>query len=165
MINDEYWMRYALAMAQCAALENEIPVGAVVVLNQQIIGYGWNRAISQHDATAHAEIMAIRRAGQTVGNYRLLEATLYVALEPCFMCAGALIHSRLKRVVYAAQDTKTGAVGSMLNLLQYPGVNHFVMAEGGCLADTCSQLLSDFFRYRRWQQKNIKQCKQAFDKR
>lgn len=114
---DEQWMRHAMALAARAEGIGEIPVGAVLVLDGQVVGEGWNRSISEHDACAHAEVMAIRAAGQQLANYRLLDTTLYVTLEPCCMCAGALIHSRVKRVVYGARDLKTGAAGSVFEIL------------------------------------------------
>lgn len=155
--NDEKWMRYAMALAQCAELDNEVPVGAVVIYQNQIIGRGWNRMISDHNATAHAEMQALQQAGQALGNYRLLDATLYVTLEPCMMCAGAMIHSRIRRVVYGASDLKTGAAGSFIDALRYPGLNHYIEVTSGVLAGACSEMLSDFFRRRRQSQKRQKQ--------
>ena len=128
---DEHWMRHAMALAARAEGIGEIPVGAVLVLGDEVVGEGWNRSISAHDACAHAEIMAIRAAGITQQNYRLLDTTLYVTLEPCCMCAGALIHSRVKRVVYGARDLKTGAAGSVFDILQDPRHNHRVALTGG----------------------------------
>ena len=150
---DEHWMRHAMALAARAEGIGEIPVGAVLVLGDEVVGEGWNRSISAHDACAHAEIMAIRAAGITQQNYRLLDTTLYVTLEPCCMCAGALIHSRVKRVVYGARDLKTGAAGSVFDILQDPRHNHRVALTGGVLAEACSAQLSDFFKRRRAEKK------------
>lgn len=146
---DEGWMRYALRLAERADEEGEIPVGAVLVLDNNIIGEGWNRPIGRHDPTAHAEIAALRQGGETLQNYRLLGATLYVTLEPCIMCAGAMVHSRISRLVYGASDFKTGAAGSLIDILGHPAMNHKVEVTAGVLAETCSSSLSDFFRRRR----------------
>lgn len=159
--NDDDWMQHALNLALRAQAEGEVPVGAVLVLDNQVIGEGWNRPIGHHDPTAHAEIMALRQGGQTVQNYRLLEATLYVTLEPCVMCAGAMIHSRIRRLVYGAPDVKTGAAGSLVDLLRHPGMNHQVEITSGVLADSCSSMLSDFFRQRRLQHKALKLAARA----
>ncbi|HHQ4682361.1 MULTISPECIES: tRNA adenosine(34) deaminase TadA [Aeromonas] len=153
---DEQWMRHAMALAARAEGIGEIPVGAVLVLDGQVVGEGWNRSISEHDACAHAEVMAIRAAGKQLANYRLLDTTLYVTLEPCCMCAGALIHSRVKRVVYGARDLKTGAAGSVFEILQDPRHNHRVELTGGVLADACSAQLSAFFKRRRAEKKAAK---------
>ena len=150
---DEYWMRRAMALAARAEQEGEVPVGALVVLDGQCIGEGWNQSIGSHDATAHAEIMALRQAGQAIGNYRLLECTLYVTLEPCMMCAGAMVHSRIRRLVYGAFDAKTGAVDSVLRLLATPGLNHQVVWQPGVLAEACATQLSRFFQRRRAEKK------------
>ena len=155
---DEHWMRHAMALAARAEGIGEIPVGAVLVLGDEVVGEGWNRSISAHDACAHAEIMAIRAAGITQQNYRLLDTTLYVTLEPCCMCAGALIHSRVKRVVYGARDLKTGAAGSVFDILQDPRHNHRVALTGGVLAEACSAQLSDFFRRRRAEKKAAREA-------
>ena len=149
----EYWMRQAMLLAAKAEAEDEVPVGALVVLNGKCIGEGWNKSIGSHDATAHAEIMALRQAGLAVGNYRLLDCTLYVTLEPCMMCAGAMVHSRIQRLVYGAADTKTGAVDSVLQLLATPGLNHLVTWQSGILADECATQLSAFFKRRRAEKK------------
>ncbi|SQI36630.1 tRNA-specific adenosine deaminase [Leminorella richardii] len=149
--SDEEWMRYALSLAKRADDEGEIPVGAVLVLDNQVIGEGWNRPIGHHDPTAHAEIMALRQGGETLQNYRLLGATLYVTLEPCIMCAGAMVHSRIARLVYGASDFKTGAAGSLIDILGHPAMNHRVEVTAGVLEDVCSSSLSDFFRRRREQ--------------
>ncbi len=157
--HDEVFMREAIRLASLAELDGEVPVGAVVVLDGEIVGRGWNCSIGQHDATAHAEIMALREAGQTLQNYRLLETTLYVTLEPCAMCAGALIHSRVKRVVFGAPDLKTGAAGTVLDLFQHPHAFHRVHAEQGVLVDDCREQLQRFFRRRREEKKALKQQK------
>jgi tRNA(adenine34) deaminase len=146
---DEVWMNEALLLAQRAAAEDEVPVGAVVVKDGQIIGRGWNRNIGLNDPSAHAEIMAMREAGNALANYRLPDCTLYATLEPCSMCAGAMIHARLERVVFAASDPKTGAAGGKFDLLSNPVHNHAPLVDGGCLADECSALLKAFFRQRR----------------
>lgn len=157
--NDEYWMRQALNLALRAQAENEVPVGALLVLDNQVIGEGWNRPIGQHDPTAHAEIMALRQGGKAIQNYRLLNATLYVTLEPCVMCAGAMIHSRIHRLVYGANDAKTGAAGSLVDILRHPGINHQVEIVSGILADDCAAMLSHFFLLRRAQKKLLKGIK------
>jgi len=148
-LTDEDWMRHALTLAQRAAEEGEVPVGAVVVCDGELLGAGWNRPIATHDPSAHAEIMALREAGQRAGNYRLPGATLYVTLEPCPMCCGAMVHARIARVVFGATDPKTGAAGSVFSLLQSPLHNHEVKVEGGMLADECGQTLREFFQQRR----------------
>ena len=150
---DEYWMRHALSLADNAQQQGEIPVGAVLVKDNQIIGEGWNQSISMHDPSAHAEMMAIRDAGKNLQNYRLVNSCLYVTLEPCTMCAGLLIHSRIHRLVFAASDFKTGAVGSLFDLLADPRMNHQVEVKGGVLAQECSDKLSAFFKLRREQKK------------
>lgn len=146
---DCYWMNQALELAQRAEDEGEVPVGAILVLGDQIVGRGWNRTIGSHDATHHAEIMALREAGQTIGNYRLVDTTMYVTLEPCPMCAGALVHARVKRLVYGAADLKTGAAGSVFNLVRSDKLNHLIEVEAGICGDICSERLSEFFRQRR----------------
>lgn len=153
-------MRHAIALAAKAEGIGEIPVGAVLVLGDQVVGEGWNRSISEHDACAHAEVMAIRAAGSRLGNYRLLDTVLYVTLEPCCMCAGALIHSRVARVVYGAQDLKTGAAGSVFDILQDSRHNHRVTLTGGVLAADCSAQLSAFFKRRRAEKKAAKRALQ-----
>lgn len=161
--NDEYWMHHALTLAQRAWQEGEVPVGAVLVHHNQVIGEGWNRPIGHHDPTAHAEIMALRQGGVVLQNYRLIDTTLYVTLEPCVMCAGAIIHSRISRLVFGACDTKTGAAGSLVDILHHPGMNHQVVVVGGVLASSCSDMLSDFFRKRRQEKKLLKQSRQNGD--
>lgn len=146
---DEYWMWQALVLAQQAAEANEVPVGAVVVMNDDIIGRGFNRPIGSCDPTAHAEIQALRDAASTINNYRLNGATLYVTIEPCAMCAGAIVHSRIKRVVFGALEPKAGAVVSQGQQLDLPHLNHKVSQTGGVCAEECAQLISQFFSRRR----------------
>jgi len=144
-------MRHALSLAERAREEGEVPVGAVLVKDGQAIGEGWNRPIGGHDPTAHAEIMALRAAARFLNNYRLLDTTLYVTLEPCVMCAGALIHARVARLVYGAADPKTGAAGSVADIFAAPYVNHRLVVEAGLMAKECGGLLSSFFKERRQQ--------------
>ncbi len=146
---DLYWMRHALTLAQHAAEQGEVPVGALLILNDEEIGSGWNQPINARDPTAHAEIVALRDAAQRFGNYRLLGTTLYVTLEPCVMCAGAIIHARVARVVFGAADPKTGAAGSVFDTLQSSLHNHRVAVAGGVLAEPCGMLLRAFFQARR----------------
>ena len=146
---DEFWMAEALLLARRAGQEEEVPVGAVVVRNDEIIGRGWNRNIGLNDPSAHAEIMAMRDAGKAIGNHRLTGCGLYVTLEPCLMCAGAMIHARLERIVFGADDPKTGAAGGMFDLLADPAHNHAAVIRGGCLAEESAALLRDFFTERR----------------
>ena len=148
---DERWMRHALALADRAEREDdEIPVGAVVVSADGVaLGEGWNRNITEHDPTAHAEIVALRQAGMRLGNHRLLGCTLYVTLEPCAMCAMAMVHARVARVVYGASDPKTGAAGSVFDLLADPRHNHRIEVLGGVLADEASARLINYFRRKR----------------
>lgn len=153
----EYWMRHALTLARRAWDEGEVPVGAVLVYKNQVIGEGWNRPIGRHDPTAHAEIMALRQGGMVLQNYRLLDTTLYVTLEPCVMCAGAMVHSRIGTLFFGARDAKTGAIGSLMDVLGHPGMNHQVGVTEGVLAAECSAMLSDFFRARRLQKKALKE--------
>jgi tRNA(adenine34) deaminase len=146
---DEYWMQHALRLAEQAEREGEVPVGAVLVLNDEMIGEGFNRPISNNDPTAHAEMIALRQAAEQRNNYRLPDTTLYVTLEPCLMCAGALIHARIKHLVYGAYDQKAGAVVSRTQLLDQAFINHKVEYRGGILAEQCAHQLSAFFRARR----------------
>ncbi len=147
---DEQFMQRALELARHAQqMHEEVPVGAVLVLAGQIVGEGWNQSISANDPTAHAEIMALRDAGQRLGNYRFPDAELFVTLEPCVMCSGAMIHARLARVVYAALDPKTGAAGSVFDTLVSPLHNHRVSVAQGLCAEEASQLLKQFFKQRR----------------
>ncbi len=149
MNEDIKWMQRAFALAQQAQAQAEVPVGAVVVAADNIIGVGFNQPIATHDPTAHAEIMALRDAGQHSGNYRLPNATMYVTLEPCAMCAGAIIHARLARLVYATEDAKTGACGSVFDLLQTDVLNHKVAIEKGIMRDAGRTLLHTFFKEKR----------------
>ena len=151
MSDDEARMRQALVLAERAEREDdEIPVGAVLVApGGEVVGEGWNRNIAEHDPTAHAEIVAMRQAGRALGNHRLVGCTLYVTLEPCAMCAMAMVHARLARIVYAAADPKTGAAGSVFDLLADPRHNHRVDVRGGVLADEAGQRLSNYFRRKR----------------
>lgn len=142
-------MRHALALAQRAQQAGEVPVGAVLVQGTEIIGEGWNQPISAHDPSAHAEMVAMRAAGEKLRNYRLTDSTLYVTLEPCVMCAGAIIHARVERLVFGAADPKAGAVSSVYDVLSVPRLNHKVTCEGGILETECGELLREFFRARR----------------
>jgi tRNA(adenine34) deaminase len=147
--NDELWMEEALRAAQRALEIGEVPVGAVVVCDGKIIGRGWNRNISEHDPSGHAEIMALREAGKNLGNHRLSECELFVTIEPCAMCSGALVHARIKRLVYGADDPKAGAVKSVLQVLNHPQLNHQMEVRSGVLAGRSGDLLQAFFRSRR----------------
>ena len=149
MLADEQWMRYALRLAQRAESQGEVPVGAVLVKDDRCIAEGWNQPIASNDPTAHAEIEVLRKAGQALKNYRLLDTTLYVTLEPCVMCMGAISHARVDRLVYGANDPKRGAVISVLQLPEAHFLNHRVPWVGGILADCCGQILVDFFKKRR----------------
>jgi tRNA(adenine34) deaminase len=146
---DEAFMARALALAREAAARGEVPVGAVVVLDGQVIGEGANGPIARQDPTAHAEILALRRAGAAVGNYRLPGATLYVTLEPCAMCAGAMVHARVERLVFGAPDPKSGAAGGVFDIVRSPRLNHRLEVTGGVLGEACGELLRGFFRDRR----------------
>lgn len=147
--HDELYLERALALAEAAARQGEVPVGALVVRDGAILGEGWNRPIASHDPTAHAEVIALRAAAARVGNYRLPGATLYVTLEPCAMCSGALIHARIARVVFGAFDAKTGAAGSVLDVLNSTRLNHLVDIRGGVLAGIAAAQLQHFFKARR----------------
>jgi len=148
-ITDEHWLRVALTLAEQAEQQNEVPVGSVVVLQDRVVGTGYNQPISQHDPTAHAEIIALRQAANTLQNYRLNGATLYVTLEPCAMCCGAMVHARIKRLVFGAFDSKTGAVVSVIKLLDQPYLNHRIEYQGGILSEECGQGLRNFFQRKR----------------
>jgi tRNA(adenine34) deaminase len=147
--NDEVLMRAALVEARAAAAAGEVPIGAVAVLGGEIVARGQNRVLRDCDPTAHAEVVAMRAAAQAVGNYRLLDCGLFVTLEPCAMCAGAMIHARLGRLVYGAADPKAGAAGSVLEVVNHPRLNHQMEVTGGVLAEECGDLLREFFRERR----------------
>ncbi len=146
---DQQWMRYAIRLAQRAENEGEVPVGAVLVKNEKCIGEGWNQPIQKHDPTAHAEIIAIRKAGVALDNYRLINTTLYVTLEPCVMCMGAIAQARIGRLVFGAFDPKRGAVCNALNLADADFLNHQLDWQGGMFEETCANLLIDFFRKKR----------------
>jgi len=148
-MNDIEFMQIALSLAAEAAAQDEVPVGAIVVKDGVIIGRGSNAPISQHDPSAHAEIQAMRAAAKTLGNYRLVDCTLYVTLEPCAMCAGAIQHARIARLVFGASDPKTGACGSVIDLMAEQKLNHHTEVSGGLLADECGAMLSRFFAGRR----------------
>jgi len=147
--SDELWMEEALNAAQRALESGEVPVGAVVVLDGRIVGRGWNRNLTDSDPSAHAEVVALRTAGANVGNHRLGDCELFATIEPCAMCAGAMIHARLKRLVYGADDPKAGAVHSVMQVLNHPQLNHRMEVHGGVLAGRCAELLQAFFRNRR----------------
>lgn len=153
---DQRWMRHALELARRAEQLGEIPVGAVIVDHAELIAEGWNQPIRNHDPTAHAEVMALRNAGVHLGNYRLSGATLYVTLEPCVMCAGAIMHARIGRVVYGASDPKTGVAGSVMNLFRGSHVYHQVQLTSGVLAEECGEMLAAFFRRRRKERQQSK---------
>ncbi|EGR0286954.1 tRNA adenosine(34) deaminase TadA [Vibrio cholerae] len=146
---DEQFMRRAIALAAQAEAQGEVPVGAVLVRDGEIIAEGWNGSITNHDATAHAEIEVIRKAGKALSNYRLLDTTLYVTLEPCPMCAGALLHSRVKRIVYGAPDLKAGAAGTVMDLFSSQAAYHYATVEKGLLEEECRAQLQAFFQRRR----------------
>lgn len=147
--DDERWMREALVLAQMAAAAGEVPVGALVLQQGRVIGRGFNQPVDTHDPTAHAEVLALRDAARTLGNYRLPGCTLVVTLEPCAMCAGAIQHARIERLVFGARDPKTGACGSVIDLFDEPRLNHHARVTGGVLASECGQRLSTFFADRR----------------
>ncbi|MGD0990704.1 MAG: tRNA adenosine(34) deaminase TadA [Candidatus Sulfotelmatobacter sp.] len=147
--NDELWMEEALRAAQRALEAGEVPVGAVVVCAGQIVGRGWNRNIADHDASAHAEVVALREAGAAVGNHRLIDCELFVTIEPCAMCAGAMVHARIRRLIYGADDAKAGAVRSVMQLLDHPALNHRLEIRGGVLAGRCAEMMQAFFKSRR----------------
>lgn len=148
-LGDEFFMREAMSLARAAECLGEVPVGAVVVRDGQIVGRGFNTPIGESDPTAHAEISALRDAARNLGNYRLPGCQLYVTLEPCAMCAGAIMHARIARVVYGARDPKTGVHGSVVDLFGVERLNHHTVVEGGVLAEECSRMLSSFFAGRR----------------
>lgn len=142
-------MGLALALARRAEAAGEVPVGALLVMGEEVLGEGWNQPVASHDPTAHAEVVALRAAALRATNYRLPGSTLYVTLEPCPMCAGAIVHARVARVVYGARDPRAGAAGSVLNVLEHPVLNHRAIVLGGVEAETSAMLLTDFFRARR----------------
>lgn len=148
-MTDENFMCVALDLARDAAALGEVPVGAIVVKEGEIVGRGCNRPIARHDPTAHAEVLALRDAAERLGNYRLPGTTLYVTLEPCAMCIGAIFHARVSRVVFGARDAKTGAAGSVIDLFAEPRLNHHAAVVGGVCGEACGKMLSDFFALRR----------------
>lgn len=162
---DEKFMAHAIELARKAEALDEIPVGAVVVANGKIIGEGFNQSIMLNDPSAHAEMTAIRQAGKVLQNYRMLDCTLYVTLEPCPMCAGLLVHSRINRLVFAAKDLKTGAAESVFNLVSNEKLNHQIEVTSGVLAEQSSQMLSDFFKRRRAEKKALKKQQRALLKK
>lgn len=147
--SDERWMQLALEQARAAEATGEVPVGAVVVCGKELVGVGHNRNLLDKDPAAHAEVVALRQAGQHLGNHRLSECEIFVTIEPCAMCAGALVHARLARLVYGAADLKAGAAGSVLNVLNHPELNHRIEVVSGVLAEECSRLIKQFFQGRR----------------
>lgn len=155
---DKFWMRQAITLAAQAEALGEVPVGALVVKGDALISVGFNQSITCHDPSAHAEIVALRKAGAKLNNYRLPECELYVTLEPCAMCATAMVHARLKRVVFGASDPKTGSAGSVLNLVNYSAFNHQVCIKSGVLESECSAQLSGFFKKRRAQHRMLRQA-------
>jgi tRNA(adenine34) deaminase len=146
---DELWMEEALRCAQRALEAGEVPVGAIVVCNGLVVGRGWNRNITDSDPTAHAEIVALREACQTIGNHRLGDCELFVTIEPCAMCAGAMVHARIRRLVYGADDPKAGAVDSVMQVLNHPQLNHKIEVRAGVLAGRSAEMLQTFFKNRR----------------
>jgi len=148
-MSDDDWMQHALLLAGKAEAAGEVPVGAVLVYEDVCIAEGWNQPIARHDPTAHAEVMALRSAGSSLGNYRCTGSTLYVTLEPCLMCVGAMVHARVRRLMFGAHDPKSGAVTSCLRGFDVPGLNHRVEWSGGVLGDVCGEQLKQFFRSRR----------------
>jgi tRNA(adenine34) deaminase len=147
--SDELWMEEAIVAARRALGCGEVPVGAIVVCGSKIVGRGWNRNVGDCDPSAHAEIVALREAGKTIGNHRLGGCDLFVTIEPCAMCAGALVHARVRRLVYGADDPKAGAVRSVIQVLNHPRLNHCMEIRGGVLAERCGALLEEFFKSRR----------------
>ena len=145
----EYWMQKAIEMAKKAQVSDEVPVGAIIVLEDKLIGQGYNQVISNNDASAHAEIQAIRNAGQAIKNYRVVKSTIYVTLEPCMMCVGAIVHARIDNIVFGAYDQKTGMAGTRDNCFEKPYHNHKVNIHGGILELNCAQLLKQFFKAKR----------------
>jgi tRNA(adenine34) deaminase len=147
--SDQFFMGFALTEARMASAHGEVPIGAVLIIDNQLIGAGYNRPIGLNDPTAHAEILAIRAAARKIGNYRLSDATLYVTIEPCAMCAGAIVNARIKRLVYGAPDTRAGAVGSVFQICTNSSLNHQVEVTSGVLANECRDLIQSFFREKR----------------
>jgi tRNA(adenine34) deaminase len=152
MTPDELWMEEAIREARKALAAGEVPVGAIVVLDGSIVGRGHNRNLAHSDPTAHAEVVALRAAGRSIGNHRLLNCEVYATIEPCAMCAGALVHARVRRLVYGATDPKAGAAGSVMQVINHAQANHRMEVHGGVLAARCAELLQEFFRARRTNQ-------------
>ena len=146
---DEEWMQYALQLAKKSEERDEVPVGAIVIYKNEIVGECWNHPISSNNPTAHAEITALQDAGEKIGNYRLLDSTMYVTLEPCVMCAGALVHARIAKLVYAVDDQKTGACGGVFNMVQAEELNHNIEIKKGVLEKECQALIKNFFKEKR----------------
>ncbi|MDM7860195.1 tRNA adenosine(34) deaminase TadA [Alteromonas sp. ASW11-36] len=159
--NHEYWMRYARQLAARAEALGEVPVGAVVVKGDEVIGEGWNQSITQHDPAGHAEVMAIRQAALHVQNYRTIDTRLYVTLEPCPMCAGLLVHARIATLIFGAYDLKTGSAGSVMNLVQNPLLNHQIDVIGGVEEQLCADQISAFFKRRRAEKKRAKEMRNS----
>jgi tRNA(adenine34) deaminase len=157
---DRFWMQHAITLAEKAESQGEVPVGAVLVHQNELVAEGWNQTIQSHDPTAHAEVVALRAAGQAWQNYRLVDLTLYVTLEPCPMCASALVHARIKRLVFGAADPRTGSAGSLMNLVQHEHLNHQIAVTSGVMADQTGEMLSRFFKKRRQAQKQAREARQ-----
>lgn len=155
---DMNFMREALSLARQGAAVGEVPVGAIVVLDEQVVGKGFNQPIGSHDPTAHAEVMALRDAARNIGNYRLPGATVYVTVEPCAMCAGAIQHARIARIVYGAPEPKTGACGSVVDLFAEPRLNHHASVEGGVMAEESATLIANFFQQRRAEARALREA-------
>lgn len=156
-VRDIHYMKMAMDMAVKAEEKGEVPVGAILVKDDEVISAGFNFCIGLHDPSAHAEMQCLRQAGKVIENYRLLDTTLYVTLEPCAMCAGAMVHSRVSRLVFGANDAKTGAAGTVIDLVRHPAFNHQLEVTSGVLAEECAEQLSQFFRRRRKEKKALKQ--------
>lgn len=159
LIDDRYWMSHAITLAKRAAALGEVPVGAVIIKDNNKVSEAWNQPISGHDATAHAEVQAIRLAGEKLQNYRIPNTTLYITIEPCAMCLGAIVHARISRVVFGAPEPKAGMLLSNKALVESGCFNHDFSWQGGVLADACSHVMSDFFKQRRAEKKKAKQNK------
>ena len=160
---DKRFMSMAMEMARKAEAVGEVPVGAVLVKNGELVSAGFNYCIGLHDPSAHAEMQCLRQAGKLLENYRLLNTTLYVTLEPCAMCAGAMVHSRIERLVFGAKDEKTGAAGTVIDLVRHPAFNHQLRVSDGVLADECSEQLSQFFRRRRKEKKEQRKLEKRLE--
>lgn len=160
---DQHFMSMAMEMARKAEAVGEVPVGAVLVKDGEVVSAGFNYCIGLHDPSAHAEMQCLRQAGKAIENYRLLNTTLYVTLEPCAMCAGAMVHSRIERLVFGAKDEKTGAAGTVIDLVRHPAFNHQLQVSDGVLADECSEQLSQFFRRRRKEKKEQRQLEKRLE--